>query len=511
MQQNLSLTHKERLRLATDFPFFAANALRIIPKDKTGGAIVPFQLNKAQLYIHDCLEKQFAETGMIRAIILKGRQQGCSTYTEGRFFWKTIHHQAYQTVILTHLADATANLFSMTKRYLDLLPEQLKPTVNRDTSKELFFPKIESGFKCMTAGSKGVGRSATIQLFHGSEVAFWPHAEEHAAGVLQAVPLAPGTEIVLESTANGQGNYFHKMWQEAEAGQSNFQAIFIPWYWQDEYRMRCEPDFELEEMELELKELYGLDNEQIRWRRFKIQELGRGGSEGERKFKQEYPMTATEAFQASGEDSFIDSIWVERARKCREPERIGPKILACDPARFGDDRTAIIRRQGRVSYGLETYSKLDTMQVVGLLRKYIIAERPSVVFIDVGGLGAGIVDRLHEMGFSMVEGVNFGERANLSKRYPNRRCEMWDEMKEWLTQTPCKIPDTDELSADLTNVQFKYDSLSRVVLEKKEDMKKRGIRSPDAGDVLALTFARNVGQNKSDLVKKLWNPGVTYI
>lgn len=275
--------------------------------------------------------------------------------------------------------------------------------------------------------------------------------------------------------------------------------------------MRCEPDFQLDEIELELKELYSLDNEQLRWRRFKIQELGRGGDDGIRKFKQEYPMTATEAFQASGEDSFIDSIWVERARKCREPERIGPKILACDPARFGDDRTAIIRRQGRVAFGLETYSKLDTMQVVGLLRKYIIAERPSVVFIDVGGLGAGIVDRLHEMGFSMVEGVNFGERANLSKRYPNRRSEMWDEMKQWLTETPCKIPDTDELAADLTNVQFKYDSLSRVVLEKKEDMKKRGIRSPDAGDVLALTFARNVGQNKSDLVKKLWNPGVTYI
>jgi hypothetical protein len=81
-----------------------------------------------------------------------------------------------------------------------------------------------------------VGRSSTIQLFHGSEVAFWPHADTHAAGILQAVADAPGTEIILESTANGVGNFFHQLWASAERGASDFIAVFVPWHWQEEYR-----------------------------------------------------------------------------------------------------------------------------------------------------------------------------------------------------------------------------------------------------------------------------------
>lgn len=94
--------------------------------------------------------------------------------------------------------------------------------VGASNAKELYFSDIDSGYKVGTAGTKGVGRSSTIQYFHGSEVAFWPHAETHAAGVLQAIPKEPGTEIILESTANGIGNYFHKMWREAERGESEY-------------------------------------------------------------------------------------------------------------------------------------------------------------------------------------------------------------------------------------------------------------------------------------------------
>src|SRR5437868_6551462 len=98
----------------------------------------------------------------------------------------------------------------------------------------LTFANTDSGYVLGTAGTRGVGRSSTIQLFHGSEVAFWPHAETHAAGVLQAVPDADGTEVILESTANGPGNFFHQTWREAERGDNDFVAIFVPWFWQDE-------------------------------------------------------------------------------------------------------------------------------------------------------------------------------------------------------------------------------------------------------------------------------------
>ena len=98
----------------------------------------------------------------------------------------------------------------------------------------------------------------------------------------------------------------------------------------------------------------------------KIGELSVNGVDGVKSFMQEYPCNATEAFQLTGEDSFISSDIVMKARKF-EAEKYGPLVLGVDPARFGDDRTSIIRRQGRVAYGLESYTKKDTMEVVGIV------------------------------------------------------------------------------------------------------------------------------------------------
>src|ERR671916_435338 len=105
--------------------------------------------------------------------------------------------------------------------------------------------------KCLKIGTKGVGRSSTIQLFHGSEVAFWPFAETHAAGVLQAVPDVEGTEVILESTANGLGNFFHQKWSDADSGIGAFETIFVPWYWQEEYSRPAPSPFVLNDEEEE--------------------------------------------------------------------------------------------------------------------------------------------------------------------------------------------------------------------------------------------------------------------
>jgi hypothetical protein len=171
-------------------------------------------------------------------------------------------------------------------------------------------------------------------------------------------------------------------------------------------------------------------------------------------------------------------------------------LVGVDPARFGDDRTSIIRRQGRVAFGLESHSKKDTMEIAGMCARILQTEPVIRMFIDIGGLGAGIVDRLHELGFkAKVEGVNSGEKALQPDRYTNRRAEMWGEMSEWLNNTPCRIPDVDSLHADLIGPTYKFDSNSRLVMERKEDMKKRGVRSPDEAEALGLTFAAPVNPN----------------
>lgn len=484
------MTPKEkeiRQKLKNDFPHYASKCLKIRSKS---GAVVPFELNKAQKFIHQRLEEQREKHRIVRAIVLKGRQQGCSSYVGGRFYHQVSHSFGKQAFILTHALDATQNLYKMAQRFYENTPDVVKPEVTTSNAKELIFGALDSGYKLGTAENKAVGRSATIQLLHGSEVAFWNNAAEHAKGILQAVPQTEGTEIILESTANGVGNYFHQQWQRAEAGLSDYTAIFVPWFWQDEYKKEVPEHFTLTDEESELKEQYLLNLEQLNWRRFKILEFEVNGQDGERAFKQEYPCNAQEAFQLTGEDNYIDPAIVMRARKTTNAEAYGNLVIGADIARFGDDRTSIIRRKGRVAYQLESHTKKDTMQVTGLLNQIIINEKPHKVFIDIGGLGAGVYDRLKELGHhDRIVAVNSGSSPLDARRYANKRAEMWGCVREWLNDEPCIIPDSDSLQADLCNTKYDNDSNSRLIIEKKESMKKRGIRSSDEADALCLTFA----------------------
>lgn len=489
----MSLSERERAirqRLKDDYKHYAGKCLLI--RTKTG-AVEPLLFNRAQQHIHEKLEEQRAKTGKVRALILKGRQQGCSTYVGGRFYWRATHAKGVRVFILTHEDAATQNLFEMVSRYHENCPMPVRPHTGAANAKELTFDALDSGYKIGTAGTKGVGRSSTVQLFHGSEVAFWPNAETHAAGVLQAVPDVEGTEIILESTANGLGNLFHQRWQEAESGASEYIAIFVPWYWQDEYTKEITDPLDKSDEEIEYQDAYGLTEGQILWRRGKIKELG-----DPLLFKQEYPATAAEAFQTTGHDSYIQPMLVLKARKANcEPS--GPLIIGVDPARYGDDRFSIAWRRGRKILKVESRHHLDTVAGAGWVRQLIKNDKPARVFVDVGGIGAGVVDLLHDwLGTEIVRAVNFGgepiEPPNLEGGGPrNRRAEMWMLSKEWLSDPAgADLPDSDSLQADACAPSYKYDSSSRLLLESKEDMKRRGVRSPDEWDAVALTFAEPV-------------------
>lgn len=476
-----------RQKLKSDFEHYAAKCLKIRTK---AGKVAPFELNDAQKHIHYCVEAQKTKTGKVRAIILKGRQQGCSTYIEGRFYWKVSHTRGIKAFILTHEEDATNNLFELAKRYHDNCPALVKPSTSAANAKELHFNKLDSGYKVGTAGNKSVGRSSTVQMFHGSEVGFWPNAQQHAAGIIQAIPDEIGTEVFKESTANGVGNYFHKEWQDAEAGLSEYIAIFIPWYWSNEYRKEVPKDFSMDAEERQYKESYELDLPQMAWRRSKIIEL-----KDPLLFKQEYPATAAEAFQVSGADPYIKAEIVMAARDAVVSDVYGDKKLGVDPARFGTDRTSICFRQGRKVHWIRSYSKKSTMEVAGLVRMAIKETGAKQCAIDVGGLGAGVYDRLVELvpesECELVQ-VNSAESPIDGQKYTNKRAEMWGETRNWLETQPASIPNSDELQADLTQIKYSYDSNNALKMEKKEDMAKRGFRSPDMADALGLTFAQPV-------------------
>jgi hypothetical protein len=470
-----------------DFRKFAPRFLTIRSKSGTPS---PFSFNRAQLYLHEKLEAQKRETGRVRAVILKGRQQGCSTYIQARFFHQVITSRGKKAFILTHDKEATKNLFSMAVRFYENLEPGLAPKADTANAKELYFREFDSGYSVGTAGNKSVGRSQTIQLMHSSEVAFWSFAEDHSKGILQAISNEPGTEIILESTANGIGNYFHSRWLNGTSGESEYQAVFLPWYWQDEYTANAQGML-LTDDEQELMALYGkngLTAGHLAWRRVKIGEFSRDFDAGREFFNVEYPFNATEAFKNPITNVFIPSKYVERARN-EDVERNAPLIIGVDVAVTDRDRTAIIRRRGRCAFNLERVSNLNTMEIAGRVKRIIQNEKPLKVYIDCIGVGAGVVDRLQEMGFDMVEGVNVARSANDKERFKNLRAELWSDMRDWFSgEMAVQVPDEDELHGELCSLGFKENSNGQLQIESKDDLRARGLRSPDGADALSLTF-----------------------
>jgi hypothetical protein len=456
-------------------------------KDKSG-QIVPFLFNRAQRHVHEKLEEQKRTLGRVRALVLKGRQQGISTYIGERFYHQ-VSTRGLSAFVVAHEDKATSNLYEMVKRYQDHNP--LAPSTKATNAKELVFAVLDCGYKLATAGTKDVGRSNTAQLLHGSEFGFWSNAQQHLAGLGNTIADMEDTEIILESTGNGVGNAFHLMWQEAEAGRGDYIAIFVPWFWQDEYRAQPKADLQLSQDDIKYQQAYGLDLEQMQWRASKIASYGQGY---EWLFDQEYPATAALAFQSSTVNPLINPSDVMAAVNSASAEMNAPLIIGCDPAGDGvndADRTAICFRRGRTVFRMEYHQGLDTMQIAGLLGEYDREFKPDGIIIDKGGLGAGVYDRLNELNVPVI-GINNAQRATDSERYENIRAEMWWLMKEWFEDHPCRIPNNAALISDLTAPQPTVSSNGRKMLEKKEHMKARQVRSPDGGDAMALTFAMPV-------------------
>jgi hypothetical protein len=167
-------------------------------------------------------------------------------------------------------------------------------------------------------------------------------------------------------------------------------------------------------------------------------------------------------------------------------------VWGLDVSRYGNDQTALCIRQGNTVFEIKTFKSMDLMQLCGAVKNIYdnstVMNRPQEILIDVIGIGSGVVDRLSEQGLP-VRGINVSESPASRKNYLNLRAELWFAMKDWLTKRDCRLPDDDELIAELIGPQYSYTSTGKLKLESKEQMKKRGIKSPDKADALALTMA----------------------
>lgn len=468
--------------------YLKVSGLRI--KNKITGDLSPLVLNKAQAYIDELLDKQLRDTGRVRALIVKGRQQGSSTYVGARFYHKTTRRRNRHTYILTHESEATKTLFENVENMRESTAGPLQPTLDEDNAKRLDFDKLNSSYQVGTAGNKAGGRSTTIDLFHGSEVAHWPNAKGVRSGVMQAIRTgraAKDTEVIFESTANGMDEMFFPMCMDAIAGKGEYILIFVPWFWQEEYQEEREPNgFEMDEEDEEYMELYGLTVEQMWWRFNKIIEL-----KGKELFKQEYPATVMEAFESSG-DRLISLEDIQRARKTKLKDMAAPLVMGVDPAR-NRDRAIIAYRRGREIPSIDRVQRTnDDMMLVGIIAKKIDKHKPVKCFIDCTNSYA-IYDRLVELGYgSVVEAILFSSKAFESNLYINKRTEMWCDTKEWIEEK-CSIPDEDDIARDLGCMPDKKPtSGGKWKFPRKDEIKKDLGFSPDIGDAICLTFAAPV-------------------
>ena len=252
--------------------------------------VAPFLLNPAQ--------RDYYRQRTNRDLILKARQLGFTTDTCGLFFADTLLNPNTISVIVAHDADSSQRIFQIVHLFQQRLPDPEKQQIGRPhilNRREIYWPKLDSRFYVGTAGSLTFGRGQSIDNLLCSEFAYWPKPQEALIALTEAV--TPEGRIVIESTANGLGGYFHELWTQAKAGENGYRPHFYAWWWDPGYRLAGPPLDDITDEEVELMRAHDLDDDQLRWRRAKMREL-------RDRFPQEYPEDDVTSFLASGRCCF---------------------------------------------------------------------------------------------------------------------------------------------------------------------------------------------------------------
>jgi len=265
-------------------------------------------------FIPNAAQQEIAGKWGSKNIVLKARQLGISTYVAARFFIDTITRPGTLTVQVAHDQRAAEDIFRIVHRFQEKLPEALREGVlktSRANVRQLRWPHLDSEYRVETAADPNAGRGMTIRNLHCSEVAMWSRDGAEALVSLRAA-VPPNGQVVLESTPNGAGGAFYQEWQDA--AETGFVQHFLPWWMEKGYRRPnlAPADPTLEELELQRK--YGLDDEQLAYRR-EIRSNCRG------KAAQEYAEDAESCFLLSGDCAFEVEPVNQRLKECEVPRQ----------------------------------------------------------------------------------------------------------------------------------------------------------------------------------------------
>lgn len=306
------------------FPKFARHNLKIVTMQ---GKLEFLNLNRPQQLVHSILERQRAAGLPMRAIVLKARREGVSTYVGARFFREINKRENRFATVCSADAEATDKVYKMVRLFQDEIPQDTRRKTKWSSKKEIVYSAPHrSEYLCQTAGTEVLGRGGLTHYLHITEFAFWKKAKEQFGGAAQEVPDDPETAIIIESTANGTGGAFYDMYvkaverYKATGSLDGYIPIFLPWYIFKAYGRTPPSGWVPSEEERVLQHTHQLSNSQLYWRSWAIENKCQGDI---RLFKQEYPATWQEAFQSSGSPVFTQGIINYQSRFIRTDMRYG--------------------------------------------------------------------------------------------------------------------------------------------------------------------------------------------
>jgi hypothetical protein len=425
--------------------------------------------------------------GRDQAIVEKSRDAGVSWLCVAFGVWMWLFHPGVvigygsrKEIYVDDLGNP-ASLFWKVREAIELLPTEFRPA-GWDLKKHAPFMRItnpENGSVMVGEAGDNLGRGNRTSIYFVDEAAFLERPEVVDAALSQTTNCR-----IDVSTPNGEGNPF------ARKRQSGKYPVFT-FNWRDDPR---------KDDAWYAKQKQVLDPVVL---------------------AQEVDIS----YSASVANAWIPAEWVTLAmgRGPADVPATGPWKLGVDVARFGDDKTCITLRGHRAVTTVATLSKVDTMTVASTVRDYAIdcrraGIRIEQIAVDVIGIGAGVVDRLadfEELRGIQIVGVNSSLRMDNGQDY-NLRAFMWREMKNWLhpANGPVSMKNDRDLAVDLTALHYTYKN-GLLLLESKDDAKKRGIKSPDRADALALTFAVPVAVTEPEVPMleaefTPWDSGVGY-
>ncbi len=479
--------------------------MRVRPRE--GGERIPFILNNAQRVLHARIEREREVFGMVRALIPKARRMGVSTYIGGRFFHQTATMFGRRAQVVAHRADSARNLHREIKEFAAGVPAALRPSIGATNAQELIFDKLKSLYKVASADGGDIGRSDDFHDLHLSEAAFFDNTEDLSSGLIQTVQNLPGTEIIEESTGNGQSGMFYSQCEQAhrDSNKGPWRLHFLPWPVMPEYRTAVPVGWVATKEFEEYARLHQLDREQLHWfwlQNYTIATMNGGQPEViHRLTRQEYPAIYSECFMADSTLDFYPASLVVAAMTNKPAPSAGAlKLLCVDPAGDGQDKPFVCDRQGS-AIGARVWGELASRDgnvasdwLVATFKRF---DMDAILIDGTGGYGRDLVAgcrlRMRTLGPEKIVPVIFSHGANNSVMYGNRRAELHDKLLRWLGGN---VSMPNDKMAQEEAAAYKWgrsgchrDEKARLFMTLKESIRKELGRSPDRWDCCAISMA----------------------